>query len=845
MLLLVLSIFVDPNCRFFTIKNEHFTIIYPEEYDSVASRFSEMSEEVYQEMCEFYGKKNLPCATVVLFDNIDMPEGYSYNFPRNTIKIFLKKGEIFDFNNHDDWLKIVFIHEYTHIIEGDRNRGFPFNILKWIFGNAYHSYDYLPIGFVEGFAVYSESKNSGYGRINSPLYNAILKCISPPSLIEFLSGEFREWPFDLTPYIVGSAFFHFIDSLYGEETAKRIGMELSDYPLFVTHIFHRYTGRWLGELWKEFKATFRDKPEVKGERITFDGGYKKYLIGDEQHIVYSSMLSGNSMPFFAIDNKRYKYYPSGKGSLRNGILYQPVYIMEDGWYLFSYVLKMDLKTGKREILKKYKRIKRITVDSEGCIIYASDKEIIKDDSLILKLEYGNVEDIAISPSDTLLAYSLSLGVFSGIYTYNLKTGEIKEIIINRDVNVEPSFSDGDSLLLFTSGNKNGYKIYCFSLLDDKIYYIVDGFSAFLRGDTLFYLSFNNKGVDVYRVKFGTGRPAGMQNETHIPERIEEDVLNVESKSSYNPLVYLLPTGWMPYIQPAWGGPFIGGSISSIDPLNYLNYSISYTYKLENHYADWSFISFKLSYNRWVKPSFFGMCDIYFPGMFMNLNGGLVLPFLGIYSYSHLTMQVSRIYYPGYLNIGSSGISYGYSSEKNYNSLISPVGFTFNISGGFVQGLTPCLSFDIEYKRNIWDIVLATRFSTGLSVFSDYLYETRNIEPLILRPDYGLFLSRVMFTGEMRFPIIKKPFGFYPVICRDISGVLFYDEIIGLDSPFIYYYIPGILSGFIKGVFPSYYGFEINFNIGLLNHFDQRIRIGWAHARISNKDYLYVARNWSF
>jgi len=854
MIILIFSFFINPDLSFKVLNTEHFEIIYPESIDSIVRRFSPTTEEVYSNMKNFYHRGKLPCATIVLLDNLDIPSGFSYHLPRNTVFLFLFEGDFFQFGSHEDWLKLVFIHEYTHIIEGERTGGI-FTLTRKFFGRTYLPYYFQPIGLIEGFAVYSETKNTVGGRIESSFFKMVLQNAGDkfPSLTEFLSVDYKKWPYGMSSYIFGSGFFCYLDSIYGEEKVKEIAGSLSSNPLFLNPVFNKVTGKNLSELWKDYRILYSQKRDNRNpELLTEDGGFKRFLVVSKKNISYAQLISPYSKPYITINNRRYDYYQNGRGDFYNNCYYVPVYEMKDGCTVYGKVLRVYFKSGKSTTLKDFKRVNGITIDTKGKSYYiVNRRKIVREDSAVIYKERGNIRNIDCSPSDTLLVFDVERGKGSGIFTLNLENKDVKKLIYNNFVNMEPIFSDNERWIFFSSDMGGEFGIYAYDIQDERYYFLTEGVSPGVKNDTLYFLSYKSTGFDVAVKKLDT-----LFLKEVYPKEIDYTIKGRDRTAeclpsrSYNFVKYLLPGGWEPVIQPAKNGPFTGFKVSGFDPLNRFSYGLGYIYKFGEGFnkIEGSFV-----YSHFVRPTFNAHFCYYFPGDYNNLGLGMFFPEENLFSqYGFgLIYEFTKTYYYTYNTLG---LSYYYSNVMKYPCSISPEGFKLNIDvfeyregyWGANYSFAPETYIDIrDYFRIRGGVMGAVRFQFVLNPTSDLFKKTRNIRSPELEPIDYQFPTLFNLSGEIRLPIYLKPIGRNPFIIRNISGTVFYDVINVYDYPssFVIWHIKDILQDVL--LLPSYYGFELNCDANFFNWTDKHYRLGIGGSRISGKTYIYLATDWAF
>ena len=160
----------DPALRFRAMRTPHFIIYFHQREEAVANRFAVIAEDVHEALRARLQTTPAGRTHVILVDQNDLANGWATPLPYNTIEITVAPPAPRDvIGNTDDWLRLVFVHEYTHILQLDRSRGFA-SALRAVFGRAPISFPnlFLPTWQIEGLATYEESALTGRGRVNAP-----------------------------------------------------------------------------------------------------------------------------------------------------------------------------------------------------------------------------------------------------------------------------------------------------------------------------------------------------------------------------------------------------------------------------------------------------------------------------------------------------------------------------------------------------------------------------------------------------------------------------------------------------------------------------------------------------
>ncbi len=112
----------DPALRFRVLPTEHFFIYFHQGEERMARRMAVVAEDTWRRLERPLGVRPPPVTHVVLADQSEFANGYATPVPYNTIVIYTvwPSGSEFDF---DDWLRLAFVHEFTHIVHLDRSEG--------------------------------------------------------------------------------------------------------------------------------------------------------------------------------------------------------------------------------------------------------------------------------------------------------------------------------------------------------------------------------------------------------------------------------------------------------------------------------------------------------------------------------------------------------------------------------------------------------------------------------------------------------------------------------------------------------------------------------------------------
>src|SRR3989454_827937 len=126
---------VDPSGRWRTLHTEHFRIHFRPAYRAVAEQEAREAERAYRLLA---GELRAPRGVIdfVLGDDVDVANGATTVFPSNRVYLWLPPpvGDP-GLERFDSWLRLVTVHELTHVFHLDRVRG-AWGVLQRVFGRA-------------------------------------------------------------------------------------------------------------------------------------------------------------------------------------------------------------------------------------------------------------------------------------------------------------------------------------------------------------------------------------------------------------------------------------------------------------------------------------------------------------------------------------------------------------------------------------------------------------------------------------------------------------------------------------------------------------------------------------
>ena len=260
----------DPRLKFRVLRTAHFSIYWHQGEEAEAERLAAIAEEVRAAMQADLG---VPPSRVhvIVVDQSDLSNGWATPVPWDAIEITARPPALSSsIGNTTDWLRLVFTHEYTHILHLDRTRGIMRGV-RDVFGRVPVAFSnaFLPVWQVEGIATFEESRHTGEGRVPSGDFRMIVDGAARAGKFESytrVAGGLDEWPAGNGSYAYGAYFHQYLADRFGPD---RIGAlrdaTAARLPYFGAGAFRRVFGESLGDLWTDFRTSRRSSPTPHSE----------------------------------------------------------------------------------------------------------------------------------------------------------------------------------------------------------------------------------------------------------------------------------------------------------------------------------------------------------------------------------------------------------------------------------------------------------------------------------------------------------------------------------------------------------------------------------------------------
>lgn len=619
----------DPRLRFRTISTPHFDIHFHQGEEGQARRLASIAEQVRREMAPTLGLPN-GRVQVILVDQHDSPNGWATPFPYNVIELTAaapRGGSLI--GNTTDWLRLVFVHEYTHVLHLDRSRGL-FAAGRRVFGRHPLALPniFTPPWQIEGIATHYESAITGEGRVPSGDFRLILERAAGGrrfASLDRASSDRVDWPSGHTPYLYGAYFHAFLAETYGDASLARLADATAARPPYLgSRAYRQVFGKSLGALWTDFESATRASAKTQpsaAARLTRHG-----------FVVSSPAYSSGGRLFYAAADPH--GFPSlrelrGDGTSREvttrvgggriGVSGEVV-VFDQLEYVRSVGLQSDLyevatTSGAVRRLSRELRAADPDVTADGTtlafVIQAADRRMLvtmprtpgASPRHLVSAPGTHFASPRWSPDGRMLAAERRLqGGASEIVLVDPATSEVRAIPGGDARSIDPSWTpDGRAVLFASARDGEAFAVHRFDLATGERLRLDAGRPARSPvlspdGTTLVFVGDTAEGYDLFSLPWerAAWAPAAGAPSPDASQPAAGFDGFVGTTAGYRPWPLLLPRFWTPIVEPDGDELAIGAATAGADALGRHAYAAGAAWSGRAR-PDWYAV---YSYDRW-------------------------------------------------------------------------------------------------------------------------------------------------------------------------------------------------------------------------------------------------------
>jgi len=629
------GVFHDPSLHWQTIESSHFRIHYHDGEAALAQRFWPKAEKIYTENTALLDWHPKDKVDVVLTDEFDLSNGFTRVFPYNSIVLYVSAPDaINSLEEYNDWLTLVFRHEFLHVVHLDKVKGAPaafqgvFGRHPFLFPNAYQ-----PRWVIEGLATYTETDNGAReGRGQSAYFDMLMRIESQQGFkgLQRVNQPIGSWPAGDVPYLYGVFFFEFVRDRYGEAAIKAMVDNYSSniIPFRINSNAYSVFHKELPALWQEYRDWLNHKYASElaaidqagirsGEQITQQGYVAGSLraVGDK---IFYYRFNGVAHPAIMVQqakqparvllevnqNARLSVSPQ-----RGLLITQPEVCRNARLYFDIY--RADLDGTHYQRLTRCARYRNAVWDAAGEHIIAAHNELGNNRLDLLDASGRKLETLWTGGDGEQIGEMASSARHAGIVAtvwraksgwnleqFDLQSRKWTALTRDRAIEAQPAFSSDGQSLFYSSDADGVYNIYRYDLdkaRSEKITNVAGGaFFPALAGDRLAYIGYGVEGFDIYAMPAAglAALPAVHETSADGPQQTQPPQPQARASKTrdssaelpvadYSPWTSLAPRYWSPYLQFDDQHSVVGFETSGMDVLQRHQYNLTLAYDFKN------------------------------------------------------------------------------------------------------------------------------------------------------------------------------------------------------------------------------------------------------------------------
>ncbi|HKA90126.1 MAG TPA: hypothetical protein VKE22_20840 [Haliangiales bacterium] len=613
-----------------TLESAHFVVSYYEPLEDVARRVAVCAERAHRVLTPILGHAPAGKTQIVVTDDTDGSNGSATVLPRNQINLFATAPDALSvLNDHDDWLYGLVLHEYTHIVHLDTIGWVP-RLFNMFAGKRWAPNGVQPRWFIEGLAVYEESKRSASGRTRSAIFDMYLRgaVLAGKEIdLDAMSSGPYFWPHGNAAYLYGSFFLQYIGDRYGDDKLARISHYYGEQPVpwGLNRAVFLAVGKTYETLYDEWMAWMRQRYALQrdvvlrrglreGEKLTNTGetNDSPHFTPDGERLVWfqangKELGTYRAMPaagrpdeasrWITVESTGdFAFLPGGNS------LVAERFITYRTNYAFTDLFRIDVRDGLPAVTRLTTGARAATPDvsRDGARVAFTVNGGARRRLAWMPLAPGAAPEIlweggrweqAFDPHFShdgrkIVFSTWGDGGYDDIWLYDVDARRARPLTHDRAIDNSPRFSPDDRWVYFSSDRTGIYNIFALELDTGRLMQVTNviggafAFDVSPDGKLLAYIGFDDDGTELYRMPLDPARflPA----EPYVDDRppataVPDGESPTTAARPYRPLDTLGPLRYEVRFQTDSFGDAVNVTTSGNDVAGIMAWSLGATY----------------------------------------------------------------------------------------------------------------------------------------------------------------------------------------------------------------------------------------------------------------------------
>ncbi|MGE0528991.1 MAG: hypothetical protein AB7P49_18180, partial [Bdellovibrionales bacterium] len=527
-------------------------------------------------------------------------------------------------DEYGDWPLEMMLHEYTHILNMYPAHSF-YVPLKWIFGSVVRPNALLPRWYLEGLAVNIESRFSDRGRLRSSETQAVARALiadeklAGEDISTINESESGTWPYGARPYLYGGWWWEAVQREKGAPLIYTWNQNFSRrLPFWINGPMEEQTGRSAAGLLSSASQSLEARAQEELKKIRASGPHTATAIAESdegEQFVFAISPSGGQLIYWVSRPKmgsqvRLKTRTRNAQSfaeIKAETLFKSVGTLRARWvdedrFMFDMLditrphityrdlYMYDLKTREPIRLTEGARAQEPSPSPDGRRVAFIQNEggrnslaiLRMDDRRIRTVVRGNFHQRLSSPEfldDTHVAFvARGRNGSERIYVHDIRTGKSRLHPTKLEA-VQTVRHTPDGLLVTDASRRvrNAYLVrpgHPPQAVSNTLTDIQAVDYDPQRKDVL-VSELTGRGRRLHALGLRGYQPPALNNiDLESPPRPATRLDSISLKEeSYQPLAYMWPRYWIPFIYQVEGGWILQGLTGSRDPAGRNHYSL--------------------------------------------------------------------------------------------------------------------------------------------------------------------------------------------------------------------------------------------------------------------------------